>query len=337
MRPFKFTTAPDISSAIKSVAGKPNARFLAGGTNLLDLMKEDVERPEALIDITRLSLAQIKPLTDGTNKGGISIGALGKNTDAANHPLIRQNYPLLAQAILAGASAQIRNMATNGGNLLQRTRCPYFYDVAMPCNKRGPNAQQGCGAREGINRMHAIFGWSEKCVAVHPSDMAVALAALDAVVKVRNASGQERIIPLSDFYRLPEDHPEIDTNLRPGELITAIELPKNRLAEKSYYLKVRDRSSYAFALISVAAALELDGNRIVQARIALGGVAHKPWRALKAEQLLVGQEATEANFKRAAEAEMSDAKPLEHNAFKVELGKRSIVRALQVAFTGNRS
>ena len=340
MRPFKFTTAPDISSATKSVAGKPNARFLAGGTNLLDLMKEDVERPEELIDITRLSLAQIKPLTDGANKGGISIGALGKNTDAANHPLIRQNYPLLAQAILAGASGQIRNMATNGGNLMQRTRCPYFYDVAMPCNKREPggsSSQSGCGAREGINRMHAIFGWSEKCVAVHPSDMAVALAALDAVVKVRSASGSERIIALADFHRLPEDRPEIDTNLRPGELITTIELPQNRFAEKSYYLKVRDRSSYAFALISVAAALAMDGNRIVQARIALGGVAHKPWRALKAEQLLVGQEATEANFKQAAEAEMADAKPLEHNAFKVELGKRSIVRALQVALTGNRS
>lgn len=337
MRPFKFTTVSDISSATKSVAGKPNARFLAGGTNLLDLMKEDVERPDELIDITRLSLAQIKPLTDGVNKGGISIGALGKNTDAANHPLIRQNYPLLAQAILAGASGQIRNMATNGGNLLQRTRCPYFYDVAMPCNKREPDELPGCGAREGINRMHAIFGWSEKCVAVHPSDMAVALAALDAVVKVRSASGPERIIALADFHRLPEDRPEIDTNLSPGELITAIELPKNRFAEKSYYLKVRDRSSYAFALISVAAALEMDGNRVVQARIALGGVAHKPWRALKAEQLLVGQEATEANFKRAAEVEMADAKPLEHNAFKVELGKRSIVRALQVALTGNRS
>ncbi|GAB4022626.1 FAD binding domain-containing protein [Spirosoma koreense] len=335
MRPFTYTRANDPASAIKLLAGNPTARFLAGGTNLLDLMKEDVERPTALIDISELGLNDIKTISAGPNKGGLSIGGLGKNTDAANHPLVRQHYPLLTQAILAGASGQLRNMATNGGNLLQRTRCPYFYEVAMPCNKRQPGT--GCGAKEGINRMHAIFGWSEQCVAVYPSDMAVALAALDAVVNVRNTNGQERRIPMSDFHRLPGDKPEQDTNLAHGELITSIELPQNRFAEKSYYLKVRDRASYAFALVSVAAALEMDGNRIRQARIAMGGVAHKPWRALKAEQMLVGKEATEANFKLAANAEMADAKPLAHNAFKVELGNRSIVLALQMAMNGGKA
>lgn len=337
MRPFKFTSTKDASEAVTRLSGNPNGRFLAGGTNLLDLMKEDVERPDELIDITRLPLTQIRRLTSGLNRGGVSIGSLGTNTDAANHPLIRQNYPLLSQAILAGASGQIRNMATNGGNLLQRTRCPYFYEVAMPCNKREPGS--GCGALEGINRLHAIFGWSEKCVAVYPSDMAVALAALDAVVTVRNPAGQERLIPIADFHRLPGDTPEKDTNLAHGELITAIELSQNPFANHAYYLKVRDRASYAFALISVAAALDMEpsGNRIRQARIAMGGVAHKPWRALQAEKLLVGKEATEANFKLAAEAEMKQARPLSHNTFKVELGKRSIVRALQMALNGGKA
>ncbi|WP_018622666.1 FAD binding domain-containing protein [Spirosoma luteum] len=335
MRPFKYTSATDISSAVKGLAGKPNAKFLAGGTNLLDLMKEDVERPDELIDINRLPLTNIKTITIGTNQGGLSIGGLGKNTDAANHPLVRQQYPLLTQAILAGASGQIRNMATNGGNLLQRTRCPYFYEVSMPCNKREPGT--GCSALQGVNRLHAIFGWSEKCVAVYPSDMSIALAALDAVVTVRNASGQERAIPFADFHRLPGDTPEKETSLNPGELITAIELPKNNFANHSYYLKVRDRASYAFALISVAAALELNGNKISKARIAMGGVAHKPWRVLKAEQLLVGKEATEANFRLAATAGMADARPLEHNKFKVELGNRSIVLALQQALNGSKS
>ncbi len=340
MRPFKYTNANDATSAVNLSAGNANARFLAGGTNLLDLMKEDVERPDELIDITRLPLTQIKPISVGTNQGGLSIGGLGKNTDAANHPLVRQNYPLLTQAILAGASGQIRNMATNGGNLLQRTRCPYFYDVAMPCNKRepvGPSSRNGCGALEGINRMHAIFGWSEKCVAVYPSDMAIALAALDAVVRVSSAGGQERMILFADFHRLPGDTPEKDNNLNHGDLITAIDLPKNNFADHSSYLKVRDRASYAFALLSVAAALELAGNRIVQVRIAMGGVAHKPWRALTAEKMLVGKEATEANFKLAAAAEMAQAKPLEHNKFKVELGNRTMVEALQLALDGNRS
>jgi xanthine dehydrogenase YagS FAD-binding subunit len=324
MRPFKYSKAADEGNAVQTVSANNQAKFLAGGTNLLDLMKEDVERPTELVDITRLNLAQIKSVSSG-----ISIGALAKNTDTANHPLIRQNYPLLSQAILAGASGQIRNMATNGGNLLQRTRCPYFYDVAMPCNKREPGT--GCGAMEGINRMHAIFGWSDKCVAVHPSDMAVALVALDAVVKVQGKGEQERSISFAQFHRLPENNPERDTNLQHGELITAIEIPKNNFAAKSYYLKVRDRASYAFALVSVAAALEVSGKQIKQARIALGGVAHKPWRATEAEKFLVGKNADAATFQQAAAAEMKAAKPLEHNKFKIELGQRAIVRALMQA------
>ncbi|MDX6709508.1 MAG: xanthine dehydrogenase YagS FAD-binding subunit [Blastocatellia bacterium] len=327
MRPFKYSRANDATQAVQLAVANKNAKFLAGGTNLLDLMKEDVERPTELVDVTRLKLTEIK-----SSSGGISLGALAKNTDTANHPLVRQNYPLLTQAILAGASGQIRNMATNGGNLNQRTRCPYFYDVAMPCNKREPGT--GCGAFEGLNRMHAIFGWSEKCVAVYPSDMAIALAALDAVVKVIGANGKERTIAFADFHRLPGDTPEKDNNLQPGDLITSIELPKNNFAAKSYYLKVRDRASYAFALVSVAAALETDGNTIKQARVAMGGVAHKPWRATQAEKVLAGKAATEAVFMQAAEAEMRNAKPLEHNRFKVELGKRAIVRALMLANGG---
>jgi xanthine dehydrogenase YagS FAD-binding subunit len=329
MRPFKFSSANDAKTAVQIISANRDAKFLAGGTNLLDLMKEDVMRPTELVDVSRLKLSQIK-----SAGGNLSIGALAKNTDTANHPLVRQNYPLLSMAILAGASGQIRNMATNGGNLLQRTRCPYFYDAAMPCNKREPGT--GCGALEGINRMHAIFGWSEKCVAVYPSDMSIALAALDAVVKVQGADGKERSIAFADFHRLPGDTPEKDTNLNHGELITAIELPKNNFAGKSYYLKVRDRASFAFALVSVAAALEMNGNKIKQARIAMGGVAHKPWRAIEAEKMLTGKEATEANFKLAAEAEMKLAKPLEHNKFKVELGNRAIVRALQMAMNGDK-
>ena len=330
MRPFKFSPAKDPRSATGMLTANQQAKFLAGGTNLLDLMKEDVMRPTELVDITRLSLSQIQ-----ATSGGISLGALANNTDTANHPLVRQNYPLLSMAILSAASGQIRNMATNGGNLNQRTRCSYFYDTAMPCNKREPGT--GCGALEGINRMHAIFGWSDQCVAVHPSDMCVALVALDAVVKVQGANGTERSIPFADYHRLPGDEPQKDNNLNHGELITAIELPKNNFAAKSYYLKIRDRASYAFALISVAVALETDGNRIKQARIAMGGAAHKPWRATEAEKFLVGKEGTEANFKRAAEAEMRNAQPLEHNKFKVELGTRGIVRALQMAMNGNKN
>jgi xanthine dehydrogenase YagS FAD-binding subunit len=330
MKPFSYTRATEAVAAANQVAANKDSKFLAGGTNLIDLMKEGVENPSALVDVSRLALAQIKSSADG-----ISIGALAKNSDTANHPLIRKNYPLLSQAILAGASQQLRNMATNGGNLLQRTRCQYFYEVGMPCNKREPGT--GCGALEGINRMHAIFGWSEKCIAVHPSDMAVALAALDAVVKVKGANGAERSIAFADFHRLPGDTPEKDTNLAHGELIQSIELPKNNFADKSYYLKVRDRASYAFALVSVAAALETDGNKIKQARIALGGVAHKPWRAFEAEKVLNGAPANEETFRRAAEAEMSKAKGFEYNKFKIELGKRAIVRALTQAMNGGKA
>ncbi len=335
MRPFVYTRVDDAAKAVSSAAANTQASFLAGGTNIVDLMKEDVARPTELIDINRLKLAQIRLIGEGANRGNIAIGALAKNTETANHPLVRQNYPLLTQAILAGASGQIRNMATNGGNLNQRTRCTYFYDVAMPCNKREPGT--GCGALEGINRMHAIFGWSEKCVAVYPSDMAIALAALDATVKVQGANGATRSIPFAEYHRLPGDNPEKDNTLQPGELITEIELPKNNFAGKSYYLKIRDRASYAFALLSVAAGLEMNGATIKQARIAMGGVAHKPWRALEAEKFLSGKAATEANFAAAAEAEMKSAKPLEHNKFKVELGKRAIVRALSMAMSGGKA
>jgi xanthine dehydrogenase YagS FAD-binding subunit len=314
-----------VDSAARVVTANPSAKFLAGGTNILDLMKEDVERPNELVDLTRLKLAEIKAAPGG----GVTIGALSKNTDTANHPLIRQNYPLLTQAIVAGASGQLRNMATNGGNLMQRTRCQYFYDTALPCNKR--ELGTGCGALEGLNRNHAIFGWSEKCVATYPGDMANALYALEAVVRVRGAQERERTIPIGDFHRLPGDTPEKDNNLQHGELITAIELPKSPFAKNSYYLKVRDRASYAFALVAVAAALDLNGGTIRQARVVLGGVAHKPWRSLEAESALSGKPASEQTFKQAAELALRDAKPLAHNAYKVELGKRAIVRALMRA------
>jgi len=321
LRPFRYVRASNPNGAARVVGANPNAKFLAGGTNLLDLMKEDVERPNEVVDLTRLSLKEIKPL-----RGGVSIGALATNTETANNPLIRSNYPLLSQAIVAGASAQLRNMATNGGNLLQRTRCQYFYDTAMPCNKREPGS--GCGALQGLNRYHAIFGWSDQCVATYPGDMATALYALEAVVRVRAADGSERTIPIDEFHRLPGDTPQRDTNLEHGELIVAIELPKSTLAASSYYLKVRERASYAFALVSVAAALEVAGGTIRQARLVLGSVAHKPWRSREAEAALAGRRATEESFRAAAEAALQGAKPLAHNAFKVELGKRAVVRAL---------
>lgn len=324
MRPFDYVRATDATAAAAAVAQNPRAKFLAGGTNLLDLMKEDVERPAQLVDITRLRLADIRE-----TPAGVSIGALATNSATANHPVIRRDYPLLTQAIVAGASGQLRNMATNGGNLLQRTRCQYFYDTATPCNKREPGS--GCGAREGLNRIHAIFGWSEQCVATYPGDMANALHALEAVVRVRGAGGAERAMPIDDFHRLPGDTPQQDTNLRHGELIVAIELPRSSFARNSYYLKVRDRASYAFALVAVAAALELDGGTIRNARVVLGGVAHKPWRTREAEGVLAGAPASEASFRRAADAALSGARPLTHNAYKVELGRRAIVRALMRA------
>lgn len=327
MKPFKYQRAEEANDAAKSVSANKSAKFLAGGTNLVDLMKENVERPDELVDVNNLPLKQIK--AEGNM---ISIGALAKNKDTANHPLIKQNFPLLTQAILAGASPQIRNMATNGGNLNQRTRCVYFYDTAMPCNKREP--ESGCGALEGLNRMHAIFGWSDSCVATHPSDMCIALAALDAVVKVQDSEGNVRDIPFSAYHRLPGDSPELDNNLKHGELITSIEIPKNNFAKRSYYLKVRDRASYAYALVSVGVGLDIKRGMIRNARIAMGGVAHKPWRAMIAESALINKKPSQELFESAAKMEMERAKPLEHNKYKVTLGERGIVRALNMALNG---
>ena len=324
MRPFKYMEASDASVATRTVAANPEAKFLAGGTNLVDLMREYIAKPNELVDIKPLAMSQIQRTSNG-----VSIGALAKNTDTANHPLVRKDFPLLTMAILAGASPQIRNMATNGGNLMQRTRCQYFYDITMPCNKREKGS--GCGALKGLNRMHAIFGHSQDCVATYPGDMANALYALDAVVKVRGVDGKERSIAINDFHRLPGTTPEIDNSLVHGELITSIEVPRNKFAEKSYYLKVRDRASYAFALVAVAAALEMEGGRIKQARVVLGGVAHKPWRSTEAEKALAGKQANRAAFEAAAEAALAGAKPLSHNGYKVELAKRSIVVALERA------
>jgi xanthine dehydrogenase YagS FAD-binding subunit len=326
MRPFEYVRATDAASATAAMSAMPQAKYLAGGSNLLDLMKEDIERPTRLVDITRLPLRDIQ-----RTRAGLSIGALATNTETANHPLVRENYPLLTQAIVAGASGQLRNMATNGGNLMQRTRCNYFYDTATPCNKR--EAGSGCGAREGLNKISAILGWSEACVATYPGDMATALYALDAKVRVRASDGRERLIVITDFHRLPGDTPEHDNNLAHGDLIVAIELPVSSgdFAGHSHYLKVRDRASYAFAMVSVAAALDMDGNKIRQARVVLGSVAHKPWRSAEAEALLVGQRADEATFQRAVEAALRNARPLAHNAHKVELGHRAVVRALMCA------
>ncbi|CAN7721294.1 xanthine dehydrogenase family protein subunit M [Variovorax paradoxus] len=326
MRPFEYVRAADAASGVTAVASVPGAKFLAGGSNLIDLMKEDVERPTRLVDIRQLPLRQIQRI-----RGGLSVGALATNTETANHPLIRENYPLLTQAIVAGASGQLRNMATNGGNLLQRTRCNYFYDTATPCNKREPGT--GCGAREGLNRIHAVLGWSEACVATYPGDMANALYALDANVRVRATDGRERLIPITDFHRLPGDTPQRDNNLEHGELILAIELPVSsaEFARNSHYLKVRDRTSYAFAMVAVAAALQIDEGTIRQARVVLGSVAHKPWRSAEAEAMLIGRRAGEDTFDQAAKAALRDARALSHNTYKVELGQRSVVRALMRA------
>ena len=321
MKTFDYTRANSTEEALSAVNSIDRAMFLGGGTNLIDLMKEGVEQPDHLIDVTKLSLAQIEELPNG----GIRIGAMARNSTTANHPLIRQRYPVLSQAFLAGASPQLRNMATVGGNLMQRTRCYYFTDITMPCNKREPGS--GCAAIEGFNRIHAILGASQQCIATHPSDMCVALAALDAVVRVQGNNG-EREIPLVDFHTLPGDTPQIETELQPGELITAVDLPGIDWANNSYYLKVRDRNSYAFALVSVAAALNVQDNIIQDARVAMGGVAHKPWRVFEAEEMLEGKPANEETFRQAAETALAGAQTYEHNAFKVELGKRAIVRAL---------
>jgi xanthine dehydrogenase YagS FAD-binding subunit len=325
VRPFTYTRPADASAALAAAAREPEAKFLGGGTNLLDLMKMGTERPAHLIDVSRLPFAAVEARGEG-----VRIGAMARNSDVADHPMIRARYPLLTQALVAGASPQLRNMATIGGNLLQRTRCPYFYDPTLgACNKRDPGT--GCAALAGDHRMHAILGVSEQCIATHPSDMAVALMALDAVVQVIGPAG-EHAIPIGEFHRLPGDAPQRDTTLRPAELVVAVDLPPLAFGRRAHYLKIRDRRSYAFALVSVAALLDLDGaGRVREARVALGGVAPKPWRVAEAERALVGRPATEDAFRDAAARLLTGARPRRDNAFKVELARRSIVRALAVA------
>jgi xanthine dehydrogenase YagS FAD-binding subunit len=324
---FQYARASDAADALRLIAGDPRAKFIAGGTNLIDLMKMDVERPRTVIDITRLPLKHI----EGTPGGGLRIGALVRNTDLAYHPLVEERYPVLASAVMAGASQQLRNMASTGGNLLQRTRCHYFYDTATPCNKREPGS--GCSAIKGHNRMHAILGASDACIATHPSDMCVALALLEAKVRVTGPSG-DRAIAFADFHRLPGDTPQSDTNLSAGEMITEVELPPQGFATNYTYLKIRDRLSYAFALVSVAVGLELDGDTIKDGRFALGGVAHRPWRDPQAEAVLRGQPANAATFARAADVLLRGARGYEHNTFKIDLARRCIVRALSQAARG---
>lgn len=316
MKNFTYTRAESEENAVQLLVQNKNAKFLGGGTNLIDLMRENIEQPESLIDVTHLS----KDISE-TNDGGLLIGAAVKNTALANNEIVREKFPVLSQAILFGASGQIRNMATVGGNLLQRTRCYYFYDDAANCNKRESNS--GCDAIGGLNRIHAILGTSDACIATHPSDMCVALAALDAKVLVSGANGM-REIAFNDFHKLPEDTPNIETDLKAVELITAVEIPDNGFAKNSLYRKIRDRASYAFALVSVAAALEIENNKIKNVRIALGGVAHKPWRAFEAEKVLTGASANEETFRNAAETELKNAQGFGHNDFKIELVKRTI-------------
>ncbi len=326
MMPFNYQRATAADEAVHAVSAR-GAKFLGGGTNLVDLMKYNVEHPTTLIDVTHLDLVQIT-----TTNGATLIGAGVRNSDLANHETIRTNYPLLSQALLSGASPQLRNMATTGGNLLQRTRCYYFMDTTFPaCNKRTPGS--GCAAIKGFNRIHAILGASDQCIATNPSDMSVALAALNATIHVTGPKGK-RTIAIADFHRLPGTTPQLDTNLQPDELITAVELPTSKFAKHSYYLKVRDRQSYAFALVSVAAGLEMSSNTIQSAGLALGGVALKPWRSLEAEKFLVGTVASADAFRKAADLAVAGAKPYEHNAFKVELARQSIVRALTLAAQG---
>jgi xanthine dehydrogenase YagS FAD-binding subunit len=335
MNPFTYLRAADPPSALNlwndNHSSPSSVKFLAGGTNLIDLMREEVEQPQALIDILRVPLADIQE----TSNGGLRIGALVKNSHLAADARVRERYPLLSYAILNGASAQLRNMATTGGNLMQRTRCYYFYDVASRCNKRSSGS--GCDAMHGFNRIHAVLGASSHCIATHPSDMCVALAALDATVNVTGPSG-ERTIPFAEFHRLPGDTPNLDTNLEPGELITSVDLPPSAANLPSAYRKIRDRASYAFALVSVAAAMRRENGVIREIRIALGGVAHKPWRASIAEQMLAGSQPSEQRFAGAAEAELAPAVPRRDNAFKIELAKRTIVSVLsELALQPERS
>jgi xanthine dehydrogenase YagS FAD-binding subunit len=321
MNRFTYTKANSIDDTLREVNADHDIKFIAGGTNLIDLMRANVEHPSHLVDINHIDLHAIQE----TAEGGLSLGALVKNADTAYHEHVQSRYPLLAKAILAGASPQLRNMATNGGNLLQRTRCYYFYDTATPCNKRVPG--QGCSAINGFNKIHSILGTSAHCIATHPSDMCVALAALEARIKVIGNDG-ERVIPFAEFHRLPGDTPHIDSTLKPGELITSIELPSKGFETHYQYIKLRDRRSYAFALVSVAVGLELQDDYIQEARIALGGVAHKPWRDETVENFLNGKKAAEDAFETAAEMMMKDAKGFRYNNFKIEMAKRAIVRAL---------
>ncbi len=324
MRPFTYTSATNKEQALQATT--KTSHYLAGGTNLVDLMKEDVERPDQLIDVNKLDYKKITK----NDKGGLTLGAMLSNSETANHPDIRKQYPLLSMAMLSAATAQIRNMASNGGNLLQRTRCPYFFETSMPCNKRQPGS--GCGALEGMNSLHAIFGYSDSCIATNPSDMCVSLAALGATVEVEHPGGSSRMIEFTDFHRLPGDKPEKDTNLEEGELITAIHLSEPVFADHYYYLKIRERSSYAFALISVAAGLQLKSGTITKVGLAMGGVAHKPWKLYDSEEFLKGKKPSQSNFEEAAEIAMQGAKPFEANKWKVDMGKKGIVRALTQAF-----
>lgn len=325
MKPFKYVRPTELNAALAAIAKDPQAKFIAGGTNLIDLMKRHVMTPDRLVDINRLPLKDIRE-----EESSHHIGALALNSVVAEDKVVQKNYGLLSQALQAGASAQLRNMATVGGNLLQRTRCPYFYDTAMPCNKRSPGS--GCGALKGFNRMHAIFGASEHCIAVNPSDMNVALTALDAVIHVSGTKGN-REIPIGDFHRLPGDHPEKETVLEKNELITGVSIPRTPLTHM-HYLKIRDRASYAFALVSVAAGLQLEGKTIRQARLAMGGVAHKPWRLKAAEESLIGKPATLESFQQAAKIAMQGARGYGDNNFKLELAPKTMVEALRIAAAG---
>lgn len=328
MHPFDYQQAADANAAIQSVAPRSDAKFLAGGTTLIDLIKLHVERPAHLVDVTGLPLAQISDLPGG----GVRIGALVKNSDLAHDARIQKSYPVLSEALLSGASPQLRNMATTAGNLMQRTRCYYFRDTATTCNKREPRS--GCSAIDGYNRIHAVLGTSDKCIAAHPSDMCVAMAALDAQIRIQGPRG-ERVIPITEFYVPYGEDPARETVLEHGELITAVDLPALPFAARSHYLKVRDRASYAFALASCAAALDVQSGKIAQARIALGGVGTKPWRSLDAEKALVGHAPGPDAYHAAAEAALKGAKGYKDNGFKVELAKRTVVRCLTIV--GNRT
>jgi len=320
MEPFKLIRVQDNLTAIRA-AGTNQSKFIAGGTNMLDLMKLNIETPKQLVDINKLSLYKIEELTNG----GVRIGTLVKNSDLSYDPYIIKNFPVLSEALLSGASPQLRNMASVGGNLMQRTRCPYFYNTDFACNKRLPGS--GCGAISGYNRMNAVLGTSDKCIATHPSDMCVAMAALGAIIHVQGTKGI-RTIPFADFHLLPGQTPNIEHNLKPDELITHIEIPPLAFAARSHYLKVRDRASYEFALTSAAVALDIQNGTIKNARVALGGVGTKPWRSIEAEKTLIGAPANKQTYRAAAEAALAAARPNKDNAFKVELAKRTLVRAL---------